>query len=202
MATIGLDGLYYAPITEDASGIETYGTPVKLAKAISAELSIELVEAILDADDGVAYSIKEFNSGKLTLGVDDIGSAAASTLTGATIDSNKVVVYCGEDSPPPVAIGFRALRPGGTYRYFWLYRVVFGVPTTTLATKARGAITFQTPTIEGTVMRRNKLDSRNKHPWKSDLTEGDTGVEASTITGWFSGVYEPMFSAGEPEVEG
>ncbi len=27
MATIGLDKLYYAPITEDANGDETYGTP-------------------------------------------------------------------------------------------------------------------------------------------------------------------------------
>ena len=38
MATIGLDKLYYAPITENANGEETYGTPVQLAKAISADL--------------------------------------------------------------------------------------------------------------------------------------------------------------------
>lgn len=47
MATIGLDKLVYAPITEDKNGNETYGTPVQLAKAISADLSIELNEAIL-----------------------------------------------------------------------------------------------------------------------------------------------------------
>ena len=34
MATIGLDKLYYAPITENANGEETYGTPVQLAKAL------------------------------------------------------------------------------------------------------------------------------------------------------------------------
>ena len=54
MATIGLDMLYYAPITEDADGDETYGTPAKLAKAISADLSVELAEATLYADDGAA----------------------------------------------------------------------------------------------------------------------------------------------------
>ena len=47
MTTIGLDRLYYAKITEDASGDETYETPVPLAKAISAELSVELAEATL-----------------------------------------------------------------------------------------------------------------------------------------------------------
>lgn len=51
MATIGLDRLYYSKITEDANGEETYGTPIILAKAITAELSVELVEAILYADD-------------------------------------------------------------------------------------------------------------------------------------------------------
>ena len=53
MATIGLDKLYYAQITEDVNGNETYGTPAVLAKAISAELSVELNEAILYADDGI-----------------------------------------------------------------------------------------------------------------------------------------------------
>ena len=42
MATIGLDKLFYAPITEDENGDETYGLPVMLAKAMTAELSIEL----------------------------------------------------------------------------------------------------------------------------------------------------------------
>lgn len=51
MATIGLDKLYYATITEDESGSETYGTPVVLAKAITAEISVEQAEATLYADD-------------------------------------------------------------------------------------------------------------------------------------------------------
>ena len=54
MATIGLDKLFYSKITEDADGNETYATPVSLAKAMSAELSVELAEATLYADDGAA----------------------------------------------------------------------------------------------------------------------------------------------------
>ena len=87
MATIGLDKLYYATVTEaPITGHETYDTPVMLAKAISAELSIELAEATLWADDGAAEIIKEFKNGKLTLGVDDIGKTVAAKLTGATMD--------------------------------------------------------------------------------------------------------------------
>ena len=63
MATIGLDKLYYAKITEDAAGIETYGTPAVLAKAMTAEISVELNEAALYADDGTSEIVKEFKSG-------------------------------------------------------------------------------------------------------------------------------------------
>nr|WP_082686393.1 major tail protein [Bacillus coahuilensis] len=199
MATIGLDRLYYANITEDENGIESYGTPNVLAKAMTAELSVELIEAILYADDGASEVVKEFKSGALTLGIDDIGSLVAQDLTGCKIDSNNVVVSRSEDGGRPVAIGFRAKKSNGKYRYFWLYRVIFSVPTTSLATKG-DSITFSSPTIEGTVFRRNKLDAESKHPWKAEVTEGDTGVALETITNWFSAVYEPDFTPVTPTI--
>ena len=74
MATIGLDKLYYAKITEGENGEETYEAPVQLAKAMSADLSVELAEATLYADDGASEVVKEFKSGTLSLGIDDIGA--------------------------------------------------------------------------------------------------------------------------------
>ncbi|GFR34770.1 major tail protein [Thermobrachium celere] len=195
MATIGLDRLYYAKITENENGEETYDTPVPLAKAITADLSVELAEATLYADDGAAEVVKEFQSGTLTLGVADIGVDAAEVLTGATLDDNKVLISASEDGGAPVAIGFRAKKANGKYRYFWLYRVKFGIPATNLQTKG-DSITFSTPTIEGTVMRRNKPDGQGKHPWKAEVSEDDPGVSPETITGWYTEVYEPVFAVG------
>ena len=149
MATIGLDKLYYAKITEGDTGEETYGTPTQLAKAMTAELSVELAEATLYADDGAAEVVKEFQSGTLTLGIDDIGVQVAQDLTGAKIDDNKVLISASEDGGEPVAIGFRAKKSNGKYRYFWLYKVKFGIPATNLTTKGE-SIEFSTPTIEGT----------------------------------------------------
>ena len=194
MATIGLDKLYYAKITEDAGGNETYGIPIQLAKAMKADLSVELAEATLYADDGPAEIVKEFKNGTLSLGIDDIGVTAAEDLTGATLDDNHVVISGSEDGGSPVAVGFRAKKSNGKYRYFWLYRVVFGIPATNLSTKG-DSITFSTPTIEGTVLRRNKLDDNGKHPWKSEVNEDDANVPASVITGWYTQVYEPVFAA-------
>lgn len=193
MATIGLDKLYYATITDDENGEEIYGTPTQLAKAISAELSVELAEATLYADDGAAEIVKEFKNGTISLGVDDIGSTTAAALTGVTVDKNNVVVSNSEDGGDPVAVGFRAKKSNGKYKYYWLYRVKFGIPATNLATKS-DSITFSTPTIEGTVLRRNKPDTSGKHPWKAEVTEGDKDVPASVISSWYTEVYEPDYT--------
>lgn len=193
MATIGLDKLFYAKITEDDNGDETYATPMQMAKAMSADLSVELAEATLYADDGAAEIVKEFKSGTLSLGVDDIGATVASDLTGANIDANGVVISTSEDGGDPVAVGFRAKKANGKYKYYWLYRVKFGIPATNLATKG-DSITFSTPTIEGTILRRNKLDGKGKHPWKAEVTEGDSTVGADTIANWYKEVYEPSYT--------
>ena len=140
-----------------------------------------------------AEIVKEFKSGTLSLGVDDIGVAAAEALTGAKIDANGVLISASENDGAPVAVGFRARKANGTYRYFWLYRVKFAVPSTNLTTKG-DSIEFSTPTIEGTVTRRNKLDGKNEHPWKAEVNEDDTAVEASVISGWYTEVYEPDYT--------
>lgn len=82
----------------------------------------------------------------------------------------------------------------GKYKYFWFYRVKFGIPATSLATKG-DSITFSTPTIEGTIMRRNKVDGNNNHPWKAEVTEGENNVSNDTITNWYKNVYEPAYTS-------
>lgn len=191
MATIGLDKLYYAKITEDAQGEETYAAPQVLAKAMTAELSTELAEATLYADDAASEIVKSFKQGTISLGVDNLADGVAKDLAGAEVDSNGVLVSAAEDLSAAVAIGFRAQKSDGRYRYFWLYRVVFAIPSTSLQTKG-DSVTFSTPTIEGTILRRNKADGSGRHPWKAEVTEGDSN--ADIITGWYTAVYEPDYT--------
>ena len=191
MSTIGLDSLYYATITE-TDGEETYGTPEALSKAIKADMSAEVAEAILYADDAAAEVVKEFKQGKISLNVQELGAAKAAALLGATVDSKGVLVSRAEDVAPAVAIGFRARKSTGDYVYYWLYRVVFAIPADSLQTKG-DSINFATPTIEGTILRRNKADEKGGHPWRAKADEGDAGVDAATITSWFTQVYEPTY---------
>ena len=80
------------------------------------------------------------------------------------------------------------------YKYYWLYRVKFGIPATNLATKG-DSITFSTPTIEGTILRRNKPDANGNHPWKAEVSEAET-ESALILSTWYDAVYEPTFTAG------
>lgn len=184
MATIGLDRLYYAKITENDAGEETYGTPEQLAKAISADLSVELAEATLYADDGASEIVKEFKSGTLSLGIDDIGSAAASDLTGATIDKNKVLISASEDGGDPVAVGFRAKKSNGKYKYYWLYRVKFGIPATNLATKGDS---ISIPGRSGDIINPNRRFANIKVTYTVFLARKNVAALASAlrdIKGW------------------
>lgn len=74
-----------------------------------------------------------------------------------------------------------------------------GVPLETGVFSGKASDTFSTPTIEGTILRRNKADAGGKHPWKAEALEGD--VTAATITNWYKEVYEPTYTT-TPEKQG
>ena len=190
---IGLDNIVYAKITEDANGNEVYGTPKKLAKAMSSDISVSSDGTVLYADDGADLSLNYFTSGTLKLGVNKLTNAVLADLLGQRIDSNGAIISSGEDQAPPVAIGFRSLKAKGGYRYTWLYRVQFGIPGESLKTKGE-KIEIQTPTIEGTISRRNKPDADGNHPWRANIDEGDGG-SSMAIRSWFNSVYEPGATA-------
>ena len=198
MAQIGLKNLFYAPITEDAYGNETYGVPVRLAKAITADVTINSDDATLYADDGADVVIRDFVNGTISLNINELGNSVAAALTGSSVDANGVLVSASEDVHPPVAIGFQSRSAKGGDRYFWFYRVVFAIPNESLQTKGE-TVNFATPTIEGTISRRQKLDNQNKHPWKAEVKDGDAGVSSSTIADWFDAVYEPN-NAGDADL--
>lgn len=186
MATIGLRDLYRAPITIAEDGKETYGTPIRMAKAISAELSVEVAEAILYADDGADEVVKEFVSGELTLNVNDLLPADSAALLGQTQDDDNVV-YAGEnDDPPYFAIGFRAKKANGQYKYLWLYKVKFAIPSENYQTKG-DSIEFTTPEIVGQFIKRPD------GLWKAEHVAIPTEAAAAA---WFTAVREPHTAEG------
>lgn len=191
---IGLKDIYFADITEDSDGNETYGTPYKGSEAMTADISMNGNTNPIFGDDREVITIPDNGKGTLTIGMVDLLTGVLQKLTGATIDDNGALVAASEDLPKPKAVGFRSLKANGKYRYFWLYRVTFAVPNLNMETKGE-SINVKTPSIVGTFKPRNKVNEYGKHPWKTEITEGDTGVTTAVTSAWFESVYEPVASA-------
>lgn len=180
MATVGLRDLYYSIITETETET-TYAKPERLAKAISADLTVEVAEGTLHADDGVDEVAREFSGGTLTLNINDLTPEGAAAILGQKAGSEGVVYASADDVAPYVAVGFRAKKPRGMFKYVWLYKVRFAVPNENYQTKG-DSITFNTPEIVGDILQRPD------GYWKADHVAAETD---SVAAGWFTAVKEP-----------
>lgn len=179
MAKIGLKYPVYAIATESGNTISYSGGAV-LAKAVTANISIEVNDEKLYADDVVVESDRSFAKGTVTIGIDDLYDAAKVALLdyieGATIDptlGSKELYATGAASPAYVGFGFygKAKRSGANrWRAIWLKKVQFGEPSDEFETKGANTA-FKTPELEGTIMVA--ADER----WKEEATF-DTEAEA------------------------
>lgn len=178
--TLGLKDLYYAVISIE-DNVETYGTPKKLAGAMTADLSVSTADGELYVDDSLQESISEFANGTLKLGIDDLTPEVTAEILGQDVDEN-AVVWAGEDDEPPyIAVGFRAKKTGGKYRYVWLLKCKAKIPAEKYETKGN-SITFNTPEIELSFMKRLKDGL-----WKADFVGTESDTAAAT---WFTAVPE------------
>lgn len=166
MATIGLKYPVYKG--ETSQGV--------IGKAIQADISIEVNDVKLYADDAIAESDKSFSSGTITLGIDDLSDTIQTDLLGHAVDAETdEIIAKGTDDSPYVGIGFYGTKKVGgvrKYRAIWLPKVQFAEPADTNATKGE-IIEFQTPTLEGTIM----LDDDGAWKYEQTFT---TEAEAKT----------------------
>lgn len=185
MAAIGLQYSVYAPLTEnEAAGTFSYGTGKRGRKFINADIKLNISDVKLYADDNVAESVKEFIDGTATIGQDELTTDMREDLLGNTATTITVgeeenideISSSDEDTPPYVGFGFvqsKKIDKVRQYRAVFLTKVQFGEPDETAATKGQ-TVTWQTPSIVGTIMRR--IDG----VWKEEITV----PSLATATAW------------------
>ncbi|MEK4141147.1 major tail protein [Paenibacillus sp. FSL M7-0547] len=181
---IGFKDLYYAKVIEDSKTGVTYGTPARIAKAISGTVTPTVNTETLFADDGPSESASSIGGIEVTLGVDDLSLPTQADLLGKTL-VNGVLIDSADDIAPDVAIGFRSLKSNGKYRFVWLLKGKFSLPEESYETKG-DTPTFQTPEISGNFVIRD-YDGR----WRLTGDEDVAGFTAAET--WFDAV--PTISA-------
>lgn len=152
MAKIGLQNFLYGVLTEASDGKATYGEALKPGKAVSCNVSISNNDAKLYADDGLAESDTSFQSGTVSIEVDNADLTTQATLLGHTI-SGEEMVRKATDTAPYVALGRIVTKlVAGNYQYKveFLPKVKFSEPSQEDTTKGE-SVEFGTTTLEGIV---------------------------------------------------
>lgn len=153
MAKIGLNNLWYALLTEGADGTPSYSSKKSFGKAISANTSITNNSAKLFADDQLAESDTSFQSGTVTLGVDDDRETVFAEVLGHEVTNEGEVIRNANDTAPWVGLAriiVKMVNNVRLYKVEILYKVKFSEPSQEDNTKGE-SVEFSTPTIEGTI---------------------------------------------------
>lgn len=190
MPRVGFDKVYYAKMNDET--LETYDTPKPLPGGINANLSPTNNSETLYADNQAWASASAFGGVEVELNIADLTKDAQIDILGAEADSNGVLVESASNTAPYVALGFRALKDNGQYRYFWLYKGRF-VPSEEEYQTKEDAPTFQTPTVTATFLPR-QTDAQ----WRVSADSDDTAIAASIITNWFNSVYSAVIDVTAP----
>lgn len=154
MAKIGLRNFRYGILTEQSDGSATYGTAKTPAKAISCKVDISNNDAKLYADDGLAESDTSFQSGSVTLGIDDEDDVTMADMLGHEI-TNGEIVRNGDDVAPYVGLGrilTKMVNNVYKYKVEFLYKVKFSEPSQENNTRGE-SVEFGTSEIVGQVAK-------------------------------------------------
>jgi len=178
---IGLDNLVYAKMIDDpVGGTASYEEPVKIPGAISANINPNSSQDTLFADNGPYETATTIGAISLELNVADLPIEIQADLLGHTLEGG-ILKRRSSDIPPWVAVGFRALKSNGKYRYTWLNKGKFGASEQNNQTKA-DSINWNTPTITGSFAKRDSDDE-----WERHIDEDNIDYVASMGADWFKG---------------
>ena len=153
MAKIGLNNFRYGILTEASDGTPSYGGAKTPGKAISCKVSITNNDAKLYADDALAESDTSFNSGTVTMGIDEDDDATMAELLGHEVSEEGGMTRSTNDIAPYVGLGRVITKMvNGKYKYKveFLYKVKFSEPSQDDSTKGE-KVDFSTSEIEGTI---------------------------------------------------
>lgn len=194
MAQIGLRYPVVAELVETTNGT-SYKNGMDLEEARNLEVSIETATNPLYGSDRIVEDETYFDSGTISFEATRLLKEKRAFLLGNQLVSAGIpgkpdimeVVSSDGDVAPYVGFGiYMPIVHYGVkkYRAVWFTKVKFSEPNIQGQTKEQGAVTYQTPTLSGTVER----DITGK--WKREVTV-DSEAEAKAWLNAIAGIGVP-----------
>ena len=176
---VGLEDVYYATLTSDASDGAVYGTPVKITGAITANVKPNSSSATLFGDNAPLDTSSSLGNIELELSTADLPLEVQAALLGADAVTTGILLSKSTDTPPWIALGFKGKKSNGNYRWVWLVKGKFRVQDDNYATQ-KDTVEYQPPTINGNFVAR-EYDK----VWKKTADSDATGYTNAGTT-WFT----------------
>lgn len=159
MAKIGLQNFRFGELTENSDGSASYGVGHKPGKAVSCSVDITNNDGSLYADDAEAESDTSFQSGTLSMGVDDEDDITNATMLGHQIVNGEVTRNTN-DVAPYLGVGRIITKMvNGVYKYKVEFLCKVKMSESSQSENTRGeTIEFGTSTLSGKILRLGNGD--------------------------------------------
>jgi phi13 family phage major tail protein len=192
LTSIGLDSVYVAEILQDDANAFVADTPVYLAPVAELSGQPKLNEEILYYDDMPYEVLASEGITERKLKISALPPEIEALLTGEVFDAVSGRLYDSADpaSAPYFALGYRAKKSNGSYRYYWFLKGRFqkpGAEHTTVGEKAEGKPIELMYSAQKTIYKfdqGSRTDGIKRVMGDDDTTDFDP-------TGWFAAVQTP-----------
>lgn len=184
----GVDGLVYAPVTEDSSDTFSTGTVKDLAGVAEIAKSTESSNEPHYYDNIPAIVVASTGSDEITISASAIPLDVLADITGQCYDSATGMFVEKERDPGYFALGYRTQDTDGNDYYVWRLKGTFSIPDQTNVTEDDGTdANGQEITFTG-ISTTHKFTKTNA-PAKAITV--DTSVNAVDESTFFGSVQTP-----------
>lgn len=191
----GLKDIYVAVVNTNDGATYITGTPVKLAKALSAKVSDKFTQEKLYSDDNVEEIVEQYEGTDIDFSVNTLAPQDYAVLF-ENLYKNGYLLKASGDGAKEIAIGWRAKKRNGKYEFTWYYCGKLERPEMNYETQ-EDKVKTQTAGLKGSFYARQKedvIDGKKKNLYaiqvdESNLIAADT-TATEAISNWFSEVQE------------
>lgn len=177
----GFSSPHIALLIADSAEAITYEKPEKLARGVKATVDPKTSSDKTYSDDVVEDIFNDFESIDVGLDINTLSNADRAKIQGSTI-VNGMLLESKNDEAPFLALGFKALKTNGKYRYVWLLKGKFALASDDYETQKEKRDP-KTQSLKAEFVPREKDGY-----WRLMVDEDDEGVDPDIITNWFTEV--------------
>lgn len=184
----GVEGLVYAPITEDSTENFTTGTVKPLAGVAEIAKTTDSTNEAHYYDNLPAVVVSSTGSDEITISASAIPLDVLADITGQAYDGETGMFIEQERTPGYFAIGYQTKATNGDVYYVWRLKGTFNIPDQTNATEDDGTDANGQELVFTGISTTHKFTKTGK-PAKSITV--NTGLELADVTNFFDSVQTP-----------